>query len=641
MPTVCKLTLDAEEYRQELASVVAESRSQGAELEEVFSGSTGGDVAINVDTNAAETAAEVKDVLDDLPDEKHIEIHADKDSVSELADASSDAIDQAEELANAAGESAGKTGGLFSGLRNLTNGLGEQIGKGATAVGALGAVAGASVPPVGALAAVVNALLSPIALITAALSALVMIGMEVWDNLTVSAEEYAEETKQASEAAQRQLDKTKELSDAAGKYISRLKELSSAEAADNRHKAESATLIAALESKYGSLGAVIDKTTGKITNLAEVERRLNAARNAKLAQKYFASSHAAMDEAKAAYMKVRGNEWFTTESGAGKIWDARARSTDMQGLLREMETAAKNAKTLDDKKGYAEVAAKIRAAIEARNKGRTLKSTGYESENEAIQALASSQAAAAASTGALADARRAYRHRQSDDEFADALDDSAKRANRNARLQEEQSQYKLLADAVANARQQLERIQKQKDADGNVENTRAEADAVKQLAEAELAVQRNLDRQYSLKRQLADLDKQRAQNAQKLRDSLHSRAQDLYYQALSQSGREDQARAERAIAEAEQTKGEKLTDAERSHIETLTALAGKLEKLSQSDIRGDLSIKTNSLAARGGFASSVLVPDADKYNQRLLDKTIQLLDTTKAIERLFREGINF
>ena len=58
MPTVCKLTLDAEEYRRELAAVVAESRSQGTELEEVFSGSTGGDVAINVDTNAAETAAD-------------------------------------------------------------------------------------------------------------------------------------------------------------------------------------------------------------------------------------------------------------------------------------------------------------------------------------------------------------------------------------------------------------------------------------------------------------------------------------------------------------------------------------------------------------------------------------------------------
>lgn len=637
MPTVCKLTLDAEEYRQELASVVAESRSQGAELEEVFSGSTGGDVAINVDTNAAETAAEVKDVLDDLPDEKHIKIHADKDSVSELADASSDAIDQAEELANAAGESAGKTGGLFSGLGNLTNGLGEQIGKGATAVGALGAVAGASVPPVSALAAVVNALLSPIALITAALSALVMIGMEVWDNLTVSAEEYAEETKQASEAAQRQLDKTKELSNAAAKYISRLKELASIESTDNRHKAETATLLTALESRYGSLGAEIDKTTGKITNLAEVEAKLNAARNAKTAQRHFASSRTAMDEAKAAYMKVKGSEWGTTEAQAGRLWDAKTGSTSMQGLLREMESRAKSAKTLDDKKGYAEVAAKIRAAIEARNKGRTLKSTGYESEDEAIQALAASQAAAATSTGALADARRSARNRRSDDAFADAQTNAEKRANRNARLQEEQSQYTQLTRAAADARLELERIRRQKDEAGNVSDPRAEADAIKRLADAELAVERNLDRQYSLKRQLAELDKQRAQNAKNLRDNLHSQAQDLYFKALSQSGRGDQARIQKALIDAERVKGGKLTDDERTKIEKLSALTGTFEKLSRSEVRGDFSIKTNSLAARGGFASSVRTPDSEKYNQQVLDRAKQLVESTKGIERILRE----
>lgn len=632
MPTVCKLTLDAEEYRQELAAIVAESRSQGVELEKVFSGSTGGDVAINVDTNAAETAAVVKDVLDDLPDKKHIEIHADKDSVSELADASSDAIDQAEELANAAGESSNVTGGLFAGLKNLTNGLGEQIGKGATAVGALGAVAGASVPPVGALAAVVNALLSPIALITAALSALVMIGMEVWDNLTVSAEEYAEETKQASEAAQRQLDKTKELSDAAGKYISRLKELVSTEVTDNRHKAETATLIAALESKYGSLGAVVDRTTGKIKNLAAVEARLEERRRKQLAQKQFASSNAAMDEAKAAYMKVRGNEWFTTESGAGKIWDAKANSTNMQGLLREMESAAKNAKTLDDKKGYAEVAAKIRSAIEARDKGLKLQSTGFETDDERIEALAFSQAGAAASTGALADARRDARHRRSDDDFADAKNYDDKRANRLSRLQEEQSQYKQLAKALADARQQLSSMRSQEEVD-----PRAEADAVKRVADAELALEHNLDRQYSLKRQLVELDRQRVQNAKNLRDSLHSQAQDLYFQALEQSGHSEQARSERAIAEAERTKDGKLTDEERSRVEQLSQLSATLQRLQQGSPGADWTIKTNSLASRGGFASSVRLSDGDKYNKQMLDKTERLIAAANSIKTLIQD----
>ena len=629
MPTICKITLDAAEYRQELEKVIAESRSGAQELEESFTGSTDS-VQLNVESNASSVTAETKDELESIPD-KTVKVNVENDS--------SDAVNPAEELADAADKSAGKTNGLFSGLKDLTNGLGEQIGKGATAVGALGAVAGASVPPVGALAAVVNALLSPIALITAALSALVMIGMAVWDKLTISTEEHIEAAKQASEAAQRQLDKTKELSSAAEKYISRLKELASAEAADNRHKAETATLIAALESKYGSLGAEVDRTTGKIKNLAEVEARLEQRRRKQLAQKHFDVAAAAEDEAKAAYVDLTSS-WYGPRSAesAGRIWDDQKRlGGGLDALLKRMETQARNATTMDEKKGYAAIAAKLRAAIDARNKGRKMKSTGFETDDERIEALASAQAGAASSTGALADARRDARHRRSDDAFADAATDEAKRTNRLARLQEEQEQYTDLSANVARAREELARIRSKKDEDGNVADPRAEADAVKRVADAELAVERNLDRQYSLKRQLAELDKQRAQNAKNLRDSLHSQAQDLYFQALEQSGHSEQARSERAIAEAERTKGGKLTDEERSRVEQLSNLSATLQRLQQGSPGADWTTKTNSLASRGGFASSVRLSDGDKYNRQMLDKTERLIAAANSIKTLIQD----
>jgi len=97
--------------------------------------------------------------------------------------------------------------------------------------------------------------------------------MAVWDKLTVSAEEYAEKTRAASEEAQRQAEKVKAQDQAAQGYITRLQEIAAAETTGNAAKTETLQLLNNLESQYGNLGAVIDETTGKIVNMAEVEEQ--------------------------------------------------------------------------------------------------------------------------------------------------------------------------------------------------------------------------------------------------------------------------------------------------------------------------------------------------------------------------------
>ena len=111
----------------------------------------------------------------------------------------------------------------------------------------------------------------------------------------------------------------------------------------------------------------------------------------------------------------------------------------------------------------------------------------------------------------------------------------------------------------------------------------------------------------------------------------------MYFQALEQSGHSEQARSERAIAEAERTKGGKLTDEERSRVEQLSNLSATLQRLQQGSPGADWTTKTNSLASRGGFASSVRLSDGDKYNRQMLDKTERLIAAANSIKTLIQD----
>ena len=219
--TELKLRLNAEEYRAELEKVIAETKAAGADLSSLGGGSAQTEVKVT-----ATGTEEVQQALAAIPEEKSVEVKSQAETapidrfqqkldrlkdkkVKVVAEAKTAPVDK---LNNKMDATAGKAKGLGGWLKNaFSQGLGENIGKGATAIGAVGAVAGAAVPPVGALAAVVNALISPVAIITAALAALVAIGTAVWDKMTVSAEEYAATAENMAKDAERQQEKMQEL----------------------------------------------------------------------------------------------------------------------------------------------------------------------------------------------------------------------------------------------------------------------------------------------------------------------------------------------------------------------------------------------------------------------------------------------
>ena len=49
---------------------------------------------------------------------------------------------------------------------------------------------------------------------------------------------------------------------------------------------------------------------------------------------------------------------------------------------------------------------------------------------------------------------------------------------------------------------------------------------------------------------------------------------------------------------------------------------------------GDLSIKTNSLTARGGFQGAAVVPDSDKFNREIAQTNKTMLNVLQRIETL-------
>lgn len=390
--TELKLRLNAEEYRTELEKVIAETKAAGADLSSLGGGSAQTEVKVT-----ATGTEEVQQALAAIPEEKPVEVKSQAETapidrfqqkldrlkdkkVKVVAEAKTAPVDK---LNNKMDATAGKAKGLGGWLKNaFSQGLGENIGKGATAIGAVGAVAGAAVPPVGALAAVVNALISPVAIITAALAALVAIGTAVWDKMTVSAEEYAATAENMAKDAERQQQKMQELEQKTGHYVQRLRELNSLESDGNATMRETAAILNVLQQDFGDLGAIVDESTGKIKNLQEVLDKLEGRKNQKKTEADQKAVDAQMAKAKAAYMKARGDDYFTTEGGAADEWDAGMTEDD---LIARRDDEQNNA---EQRQGYQEALDALRKAKELQEQIEFRAKTGFDNEEQRLAAIA-------------------------------------------------------------------------------------------------------------------------------------------------------------------------------------------------------------------------------------------------------------
>ena len=156
---------------------------------------------------------------------------------------------------------------------------------------------------------------------------------------------------------------------------------------------------------------------------------------------------------------------------------------------------------------------------------------------------------------------------------------------------------------------------------------------------------------YSLERQIQKLEKEEAEaskqrawqqqaEASAVKQKIEGQQYELEYNRLILAGEYDKVAAlkkeaaeQRALRDAEKTKGDKLTGSEIELTRKLHDLSWNMQNLRDQQF-GDLSIKTNSLTARGGFQGAAVVPDSDKYNREIAQTNKTMLNVLQRIETL-------
>ena len=151
--------------------------------------------------------------------------------------------------------------------------FGGDVGGAGKAVSALSSEVGSSFGQIGRVIGAVAS--GPVAILAAAFGALMAAGVKLWDELTISSEEYQAKLEKQVEMEEKRMAKLREQQSEEDSYMERLKQLSTQESLSNAEKEEAAFLLETLSKRYKDFSAEIDEATGKITGLTEAEMKLN------------------------------------------------------------------------------------------------------------------------------------------------------------------------------------------------------------------------------------------------------------------------------------------------------------------------------------------------------------------------------
>ena len=537
MPTVCKITLDAAEYKKELNDVVARSKAAQTELSK---NSVQG-------TQAAGKAA----------------------------DQFGQKISKAGGIMSAFGSQAG---GKFSGLGQVIGSLGSPITLITTAVGAL----------------------------TAVTMDFLRKGISGAQEAADAAQKNAEAIRESAAAAEQQRQKN----EANWKSLKSLKDsldiLSVTEKASNAQKTEAVRLIGLLSKSYGDLGISIDEATGRMQGFDKAyaaalekdrQNRLNAMKG----------EYKELESEIARNNEIIGGFWSSKNDVAnaqGNIQNATKRMAELAPQIHALEksnpgkdytTAAKSAE-LDRKQNTFDSAYDQLKNEEQQLKYQQLINEGRIKEANALKLINDAK-------------KQGMELEKSDAEWI---------AERQGKVRMD-SYYENEMDSLATKKREQELINA--GLDEEAEKLRIIMELEKQGAEVS---DDKVDKIMRERRELKSLQ---------LAGSLKEQAYGLQNQAMHKVGLGKEADEQKALRDAEKQKGAKLDENETALVKSIADLTYKMghETLPQL---GDLSIKTNSLTSRGGFASGAVMPDKDAVNKavaRFNQTQCQLLENIKGL----------
>ena len=537
MPTVCKITLDAAEYKKELNDVVARSK-------------------------AAQT---------------------------ELSKSSMQGTQAAGKAADQFGQKISKAGGIMSAFGSQAGGKFSGLGQ---VIGALG---------------------SPITLITTAVGALAAVTMDFLRKGISGAQEAADATQKNAEAIRESAaaaEQQRQKNEANWKSLKSLKDsldiLSVTEKASNAQKTEAVRLIGLLSKSYGNLGISIDGATDRMLGFDKAyaaalekdrQNRLNAMKG----------EYKELESEIARNNEIIGGFWSSKNDVAnaqGNIQNATKRMAELAPQIHALEksnpgkdytTAAKSAE-LDRKQNTFDSAYDQLKNEEQQLKYQQLINEGRIKEANALKLINDAK-------------KQGMELEKSDAEWI---------AERQGKVRMD-SYYENEMDSLATKKREQELINA--GLDEEAEKLRIIMELEKQGAEVS---DDKVDKIMHERRELKSMQ---------LAYGLKEQAYGLQNQAMHKVGLGKEADEQKALRDAEKQKGAKLDENETALVKSIADLTYKMghETLPQL---GDLSIKTNSLTSRGGFASGAVMPDKDAVNKavaRFNQTQCQLLENIKGL----------
>lgn len=519
----------------------------------------------------------------------------------------------------------------------------------------------------------------------------------LYDKLSQRGKEAADTHRQFADSIAEAAANNDRLKQSSNEAITQLSAMANAAKLSNTEQEKAVSLIAALTRQYGDLGLSVDKATGKIKGLGaaiveketrDTQRQIRSI-EAQLKERRNARNQEDQNIGNAGYNVGKTVKNLNRFSMVGRVYNALGITDKINSLLgldkkqvggeqdakEAAERRAKDDKEIQElemkrqeaKKKLAELAKKQleqtriqNAALEEEKKERDKQAKYRSADNELgrmryaedkianRQALIDSEkkdndALRARTAAAKVDMDRyAPSAKEADaQKYADAqrvyLQNAAEQAKSDEKIAGWQNQIKQLEYERAEAKKRM------------VEQAQFELDYSRLIAAGEYDKAAALKQEYDLKQRNLKLtekekqtllDSQKAQKALNLQISNRDQALDLKWRAMEAAGKGKEASEQRALWDAEQRKGGKLTDSEIEAIRKLHELTCQFNNRGSSDF-GGMAFRTDSLIARGGFQTGVTAPDTDKYNRIIADNGKTMLSVVQRIETICRKFGNF
>lgn len=595
MPTVCKITLDAAEYKKELNDVVARSKAAQTELSKSSMPGTQGaqTVEIKAESDVPAVAQEAKNVLDRISDKTvNVTVETDRQTLDYIPPS----LRKAERGAQAAGKAANQLGGEISKAGGIMSAFGSQAGG-----------------KIGGLGQLIGALCSPVAMVTTAVGALATVTMDFLRKGISGAQEAADAAQKNAEAIRESAaaaEQQRQKNETNWKSLKSLKDsldiLSVTEKASNAQKTEAVRLIGLLSKSYGNLGISIDGATGRMLGFDKAyaaalekdkQNRLNAMKG----------EYKELESEIARNNEIIGGFWSSKTDIAnaqGNIQNATKRMAELAPQIHALDksnpgkdhtTAAKSAE-LDRKQNTFDSVHDQLKNEEQQLKYQQLINEGRIKEANALKLINDAK-------------KQGMELEKSDAEWI---------AERQGKVRMD-SYYENEMDSLATKKREQELINA--GLDEEAEKLRIIMELEKQGTEV------SDDKVDKIMRERREL------KSMQLAYGLKEQAYGLQNQAMHKVGLGKEADEQKALRDAEKQKGAKLDENETALVKSIADLTYKMghETLPQL---GDLSIKTNTLTSRGGFASGAVMPDKDAVNKavaRFNETQCQLLENIKGL----------